>query len=53
MFAQDFYPCRLYKPGTTCCMREAQLANPQLPRRPFCEDGHCAVTRGQFGRIDL
>ena len=41
----NFYPCRTGRFGTRCSMRARRLDEPQLPTRPFFEDGHSVVTR--------
>jgi hypothetical protein len=39
----NFYPCRVCSSGTQCSMRTKCAGKPQLPTRPFFEDGHCVV----------
>ena len=49
----NFYPCRTCRSGTRCSMRARRLDKPQLPTRPFFEDGPHVGTRGHYGRVDL
>lgn len=49
----SFYPCRTSMSNTTCCMRARRTGSPRLPTRPFFEDGHPAMTRRHYGRVDL
>ena len=49
----NFYPCRTCRSGTRCSMRARRLDKPQLPTRPFFEDGPHVGTRSRCGRVDL
>ena len=49
----NFYPCRVVVPGTACNIRAKRLGKPRLRTRPIFANGHCLVTRGRCGRVDL
>ena len=49
----SFYPWRTQASDTTCNIRAECAGKPLLAARPIFGDGHVAVTRCLFGRVDL